>query len=245
MNGITNKGLLFFGIFISIGLILTGSIGAYTYYQSKRLGNVVTVTGSAQENITSDIIKWKTSFSRTVTPDNVKQGYIEMQSDYKIVGKYLVDNGIPKNETVIGQVNLVPVYNYYNGGQTLTNYTLVQRIEVQSSDIEKINEVGKRAGVELANLGVIFSDDAEEYYYSKFADLKVEMLTEATKNAKDRAEKIAESTGAQIGDLQSASMGVFQVTAVNSTDLSDYGTYDTAAIEKQVTAVVKTSFNLK
>jgi len=45
--------------------------------------------------------------------------------------------------------------------------------------------------------------------------------------------------------LKSADMGVFQVTAVNSVDVSDYGSYDTSAFEKQITAVVRRSFLYK
>ena len=71
------------------------------------------------------------------------------------------------------------------------------------------------------------------------------MMGEATKNAMERASRIAESTGRKINQVQSATMGVFQVTSVNSTDISDYGFYDTSAIQKKVTAVVRASFDLK
>jgi hypothetical protein len=84
-----------------------------------------------------------------------------------------------------------------------------------------------------------------EYYYNKLADLRLDLLTKATENAKERAQRIAQSTGAQINFLQSAATGVFQVTAKNSVDVSDYGVYDTTSIDKKITAVVKTSFSLK
>ena len=40
-------------------------------------------------------------------------------------------------------------------------------------------------------------------------------------------------------------MGVFQITAPNSTDVSDYGVYDTSTLRKDVTAVVNVAFALK
>jgi hypothetical protein len=57
-----------------------------------------------------------------------------------------------------------------------------------------------------------------------------------------RAGKIVESAGSNLGKLRSASMGVMQITPVNSTDVSDYGYYDTTSIEKQITAIVRASF---
>jgi hypothetical protein len=40
-------------------------------------------------------------------------------------------------------------------------------------------------------------------------------------------------------------MGVFQITAVNSTEISDYGSYDTSSIDKKVTAIVRASYTIK
>jgi hypothetical protein len=38
--------------------------------------------------------------------------------------------------------------------------------------------------------------------------------------------------------------GVFQITSRFSTDVSDYGIYDTSSKEKDITAVVSVSFGL-
>ena len=52
-------------------------------------------------------------------------------------------------------------------------------------------------------------------------------------------------TGNSIGSVKSAKMGVLQITAADSTDVSDYGTYDTSTIEKDMTAVVNVSFAVR
>jgi len=51
-------------------------------------------------------------------------------------------------------------------------------------------------------------------------ELKVEMLAKATENAKLRAENMVKATGNRIGFMRSAKMGVFQITPVNSTEIS-------------------------
>ncbi|MBI4970275.1 MAG: SIMPL domain-containing protein, partial [Candidatus Omnitrophica bacterium] len=76
-------------------------------------------------------------------------------------------------------------------------------------------------------------------------ELKIEMLREATKDAKKRAEEIATSSGNKIGPIRSARMGVFQITPVNSYDTSDSGYNDTSSLEKRVTAVVKAEFAIQ
>jgi hypothetical protein len=44
------------------------------------------------------------------------------------------------------------------------------------------------------------------------------MVAEATKDARQRAEKIAEKSGAKLRDLQNAKMGIFQIIAQNSSE---------------------------
>jgi hypothetical protein len=84
-----------------------------------------------------------------------------------------------------------------------------------------------------------------QYFYTKLNDLKVELLNEATKNAFERAEAIASSTNNSAGAVITASQGVFQITSRDSVDSSDYGYYDTSAIDKKVNAVVRASFKVK
>ena len=81
---------------------------------------------------------------------------------------------------------------------------------------------------------------------SNFIKIKViEMLREAAKDAKKRAEEIASASGNKISLVRSAKMGVFQITPANSYDFSDYGSNDTTSYEKKVTAVVKADFALQ
>jgi hypothetical protein len=84
-----------------------------------------------------------------------------------------------------------------------------------------------------------------EYSYTKLPELRVSLLSDAVKDAKARAAKLAESSGKKVDVLKSASVGVVQVLPVNSVDVSDYGTYDTSKIDKDVMVTVKAAFTLK
>jgi len=77
------------------------------------------------------------------------------------------------------------------------------------------------------------------------AGLKVAKTADAVKDAKSRAQKIAEGTDKTIGTIKTANMGVVQVLPVNSTEVSDYGTYDTGTIEKEVMITVTVLFTLE
>jgi hypothetical protein len=70
------------------------------------------------------------------------------------------------------------------------------------------------------------------------------MIGLASLDAKLRAEQIANSTGDKVGEVRSSKMGVIQINAKHSTDVSDYGNNDISSLEKVITAVVTVSFSI-
>ncbi len=66
------------------------------------------------------------------------------------------------------------------------------------------------------------------------------MISKATKDARIRAEKISEFSGGQLGELESAKMGIFQITGQNSKeDYSWGGTFNTSSREKTASITMK------
>jgi hypothetical protein len=236
---------------IILGISLVGGtfIVANTFYKVKGLSSVISVTGSSDQTITSDVVEWQSSFSRNVTPDQLSQGYANMKSDLAIVENYLTSNGIATSDIEVDPIMVMPNYdnsgNYYGkgGGSSIIGYQLSENVTVQSNDVTGVTKIAQGSG-DIINQGVVFSSQPLQYFYSKLSELKLDMLAKATQDAQARASRIAENAGAKLGNLRSADMGVFQITPVNSTDLSDYGEYDTSSIQKQITAVVHASFSV-
>ena len=75
----------------------------------------------------------------------------------------------------------------------------------------------------LIDAGIELNSYSPQYYYTKLAELKIKMIEQATKDAKNRAETIAKNGGGSLGDLVKANMGVFQITAENSSDEYSWG----------------------
>jgi hypothetical protein len=124
------------------------------------------------------------------------------------------------------------------------SYRLFQNVEIRSSDIDKITNIS-RSATDLINEGVQFQSNAPQYFYTKLADLKIDMIGLATEDAKARAEKMLSATGNKVGKLNSANVGVFQITPLYSGEISDYGINDTSSIEKEITSVVTCEFEVK
>lgn len=241
-----NKGLMGFGVVLALGLVITGFVVSNAYYRVKSADNTISVTGSAQKDIVSDSARWSANFNRTVGPDQLKDGSVLIKKDLDAVVDYLTKNGLKKDQITINPVTVYPTYETSNYGSTgkVNGYNVSQQIVVESSNVENLTKIAQDS-TSLLSQGIVFTSSPVEYYYSKLDDLKIEMLGAATQNSKQRAEAIAEQSDADLGGLKAASMGVFQITPVNSTEVSDYGVFDTSAIKKRITAVVRTTFSVK
>src|SRR5207247_2347653 len=98
---------------------------------------------------------------------------------------------------------------------------------------------------DLLKEGVAVATEAPAFYYTKLPDLRVAILGDASKDARTRADEIVRNAGGKMGEVRSAHMGPLQVVQPNSTDVSGNGTYDTSTIDKDVTAVVTVTFEVR
>jgi len=237
----SNK-IIYFAIILGICLIISASIGSFTFYKVRSPEDTLSVTGSVREKVTSDLAKWTANFSRTVSAEDLKAGYQMMKNDQRLVINFFEDNGFNEEDITISPVFTDQLYPY--DPDAPKEYVLRQTVEVQSNDVEKITYMAKNTQ-ELIDQGVVFSIQSLEYYYSKLPELRIELIPDAINDAKLRAQKIAEGSGKKIGVIKSANLGVVQVLPVSSTEVSDWGTYDTSTIEKEVMIPVTVIFTLK
>jgi hypothetical protein len=226
---------------LGIALIISTVVACYTFYQVQSFNNTLTVTGSATKQVTSDHVKWMGTIAHVVRDSTLKTGYANMATDLVQVKAFLKEHAITDDEVVISPIFMDQNYDQAPGAER--TYTLRQTISVDSSDVTSIGDIAKNINP-LIEKGVAFSTQSLEYTYTKLPAERVALLADAIKDAKARAQKLAESSGKGVGQLKSASSGVVQVMSVNSLDISDSGSYDTSQVEKTIMLTVKASFTL-
>ncbi|HWQ79903.1 MAG TPA: SIMPL domain-containing protein [Anaerovoracaceae bacterium] len=207
--------------------------------------NRLIVTGSAKQEITSDLIVWTGNFS--AKSPTLQEAYAILETDKGKVQEYLIGQGVPNDAIVFSSINTYPQYIMLPNGiysSDIDYYELNQTVTISSGEIDKITEISRNI-TELINEGIQFQSNAPQYMYTKIADLKVTMLAEATKDATKRAEMIAENAGSKLGKLKYADMGVIQITPRYSNEVSDYGMNDTYSLDKEITAIVHCEFDIQ
>ena len=242
LNGHKNNYLFNGGVALAIGLVLSSAIFGWFYTNTKKGDEAVTVTGSAKKRIKSDLVTW--SAGVTYQAPQLSEAYKSLSENVPRIKQYLIGKGIQENQMTVSSISSTTLHKQNeNGGESaeITGYSLRQTIDVRSNEVDKIEQIA-RESTELINQGILLESGSPQYLFTGLGDLKIEMLGEAAKDAKARAAKIADSTGDKIGAVRSARMGVMQITAADSTEVSDGGISDTSSIDKDVTAVVNISF---
>ena len=232
-------GIIGVSLILSV-FLLTGGIIKYQKLQNQ----TITVTGSASENVTSDLAALNIGYKAQAY--SLKEGYAKMEEAKSTIKEYLKNAGIEEKDISFNQVSNYEVYKRI--GNYTTNdvefYKFNGEVKVSSSNVNLIDDISKKIN-ELINKDVDINYSNVEYLVSNLDEVKIKMVGAATKNAKQRAQSMVRSTGDRIGSLTSAKTGVFQIVPVNSTEVSDYGINDTTSIEKKVVAVVNATFSVK
>jgi hypothetical protein len=245
----TERGVLgsptFWGaVVLAAGLVVAALIGGMAVERLRRAGDEITVTGSSRKPITSDLAMWRGSVS--VQRATLPEASDELARITTRVKAFIVQRGFADSTVAISSINSNAVRERIGGEETnrIIGYRLFQTISVTSPDIPRVTALSREAGSLLAE-GVPLSPEAPQYLFTRLGEMRIQMLGDATEDARTRAKQIAERTGGRIGRIKSVRQGVFQITPRNSTEISDYGMNDVSAVDKDITAVMRVTFSLE
>ena len=236
---------IIFGIAIVAASVVLGN----AFMNRNKTQGTISVTGLGQSDFTSDLIVWEANFSQTNT--NLRQAYSDLDQNKNEIKNYLILKGLPEEVIVFSAVTTNNNYEArYSGsgeyiGQDFKGYTLSQKVQVESKEVAKVEKISREV-TELLNQGIQLYSSPPRYYYTKLDELKIEMISQATENARLRAEKIAENSKSLLKELIVAKMGIFQITGQNSNeDYSWGGAYNTSSREKTASITMKLTYRVK
>jgi uncharacterized protein len=151
-----------------------------------------------------------------------------LKEDESKIRIYLKEKGIAESEMVFSAVSIDKEFSQRLDatgrtiGNDFTGYNLKQDVTVDSKNIEKVEKISREV-TELIQSGIEFNSSSPSYYYTKLAELKLDLLAKASADAKQRAETIAKNSGSGLGKIKKANMGIFQITGKNSNEDYSYG----------------------
>lgn len=232
------------GLFLAAGLCFAAIVFTRTWTHIHE-SQVIDVTGSARKNVLSDLVVWRASFA--VEDEALLAAHEKLQADLGKVDAFLRAKGVKEISVLPVQIREITARNKGDNDETVTKrigYRLTQRIEIKSTDVAPTTRLGTESAA-LLEQGIALVSDGLEFIYTKASEAKIEMMAEATKDARARAEQIAGQGGRKIKELRTARMGVVQINPLYSSATSWEGNNDNSSFEKTITTTVSATFSLQ
>lgn len=243
LNSVLVAGIIALGAVISSLMVARAGVVAFRIKHGEQR---VVVTGSATRRIQSDFVVWRATV-KSQAPE-MAQAYKKLSADVPAVASFVESRGIDPKQIKISAASIQELHPRDREGREIVESTVAyvteQEVEVSSAEIEKVEKVSREA-TDLIDRGIFIHSEAPLYIYTKLAELKVQMLAEASKDARMRAEQIASQAKSEVTSLITARMGVMQINPAYSTEVSAEGNNDKTSLEKDVMAVVTATFGVE
>ncbi|MCW1884270.1 SIMPL domain-containing protein [Luteolibacter flavescens] len=243
---------------LALGLAVSTYIAADTWRDVRKPPekNNILITGSAKKRIVSDYIQWSATIEGSGADRTA--AYLSLKGGTEKAVAFLKDQGIEPGDIKIESASITEEFEIIREDKVLpgtnvplrtetsksTGFRAVQVVSVGSSQVMLI-EKASREITSLLEQDVFVTSHPPRYYYTRLGELKLEMLAEAAKDARSRAENILSSAGnAGLGALVYSSMGIININPANSTAASSEGNNDTTSYEKDIITIVRAEYKV-
>lgn len=198
---------------IALGIVILGLCIKAGIDNFSNRDRVVTVRGLCEKEVNANVVTWP-----IVTKEmgnELPAIYNRIQASNNAILDFLHANGITDAEISVNAPDVSDVQaNAYNQREQLYRYIVTNVIVVKSEKVDKVNELIKKQ-TELLKQGIaIVAGDYSypiTYDYTELNSIKPEMIAEATRNARQAADKFAEDSESDLGKIKTASQGQFSI----------------------------------
>ena len=208
-----DKGKIYSGIAVMMGLISLGAmipVGVSKYMSYTR---TVDVKGLCEREVQADKVIWPISYK--IMGDDLQSVYNQIDQKNKIIISFLKEGGINENEISISSPKISDKFaNEYGNNDRLYRYVTTNVITICSDKVDTVLKLMSEQS-QLIKKGITLSSDnwenPTEFKFEGLNELKPEMVEEATKNARQTAEKFAKDSESKLGKIKRASQGSFSI----------------------------------
>ncbi|BEI24907.1 SIMPL domain-containing protein [Vibrio fluvialis] len=214
MTQMNTKSALTMGISILLGLGLLGYFVEQAAVKFKEYDRVVTVKGLSEREVPADTVIWPIQF--TLADNELPTLFTTLDAQTQQVMQFLAQQGIDTQSISISAPAVIDKKAQQYGGEARIEYRYLatQTITVYSTHVDLVRQAISQIG-QLGKQGIVFNQDnynnRVEYLFSGLNDIKPAMIEEATKQAREVAEKFAKDSQSSLGKIKRATQGQFSI----------------------------------
>ena len=173
----------------------------------------VTVKGLAEMEVPADKVTWPLMYKEV--GNDLSTLYNRISNTNKAIVDFLKQKGIAEDEISINAPEIIDMQaERYVGENKNYRYNVTTVITVTSKKVDLVRSLISEQG-ELLKQGIaITGGDYRyniQYDYTSLNEIKPQMIEEATKNAREAAEKFAKDSDSELGKIKRATQGQFSI----------------------------------
>lgn len=202
-------------LILAIGLLLLGICIQKGFKSFAERDRSVNVKGLAEMEVPTDKVTWPLMYKSLGNDLNAL--YDNIKNSNKIITQFLIEKGIDEKEISINAPEIIDLKaeRYSNNDNSPYRYNVTTVITVTSNKVDLVRSLIAEQG-ELLKRGIaVTGGDYRynvQYEYTGLNSIKPQMIEEATKNARQAAEKFAKDSESELGKIRHANQGQFTIT---------------------------------
>ncbi|MCG6369555.1 SIMPL domain-containing protein [Vibrio fluvialis] len=214
MTQLNTKSALTMGVSILLGLGLLGYFVEQAAVKFKEYDRIVTVKGLSEREVPADTVIWPIQF--TLADNELPTLFTTLDAQTQQVMQFLAQQGIDTQSISISAPAVIDKKAQQYGGEARIEYRYLatQTLTVYSTHVDLVRQAISQIG-QLGKQGIVFNQDnynnRVEYLFSGLNDIKPAMIEEATKQAREVAEKFAKDSQSSLGKIKRATQGQFSI----------------------------------
>lgn len=208
------KGWKIEAAIVALGLYLLGYMINCGINDFKDKERIVSAKGLSEMEVKADKVRWPLVYKK-VGNDPVEM-YNLIEKDNNAIISFLKSRGIKDEEIIVAPPQL-----YDQQAETYTNETVMYRykatcvITVTSKNVDLVRKLIKEQTVlmkqGIALVSNMYGGYSVNYEFTGLNSIKPQMIEEATKNARNTAEKFAKDSDSKLGKIVTAHQGQFSI----------------------------------
>lgn len=214
MGKTNGASALVLGVSIFLGLTCLGYLLGNSAIKFKAYERSVTVKGLSEREYDADIVIWPIQF--TEAGNDLADLYNAIEANTIKIRNFLEKSGISPEEISISSPAIIDksAQQYTANVKAEFRYTATQTVTVYSKSIGTVRGIMSSLS-DLGKEGIVFSGGnyqaQTEYLFTRLNEIKPQMIEEATREAREVAQKFAADSRSTLGKIKRASQGQFSI----------------------------------
>lgn len=195
------------------GLIVLGIMIPRAVSKYRSFDRTVNVKGLCEKEVMADKVFWPVVYK--VMANDIQSVYDQTDGNNAVILSFLESGGIADSEITVSVPSISDKFaNEYGSNDRAYRYIATSVITVCTDKVDEVLALMSRQA-ELLKKGVVTGgnswENPVEFKYEGLNDIKPQMIEEATRNAREAAQKFAKDSDSRLGKIRTASQGTFTI----------------------------------